>query len=180
MKSKDEIKQLVNLVNRAKLHDKEAFTELVQLYLKDLYKTAIAILMNDEDAADAIQETLLICWDKINQLKNEKYYKTWMIRILINNCYAIRSKHSKELPVEQVTVDEYIEPMEEKDNEEEFREILSVLDEKYRLPLYLFYGQKYKIVEIAKILGVPKSTIQTRLARGRKQLAKYYDSKTGE
>lgn len=172
MKSKEEIKKLVN---RAKLHDKDAFTELIQLYLKDLYKIAIAILMNDDDAADAIQETLLICWDKINQLKKDKYFKTWMIRILINNCYAIRNKQWKEMAVEDVPIEGYIEPIAEEEARSEFKKLLSVLDDKYRLPLYLFYGQEYKIAEIAKILGVPKSTIQTRLARGRKQLAKYHD-----
>ena len=47
------------LIQKAKRRDPDAFTELMNLYMKDMYRTAIAILMNDEDAADAIQETIL-------------------------------------------------------------------------------------------------------------------------
>ena len=47
------------LIQKAKRRDPEAFTELMNLYMKDMYRTAVAILMNDADAADAIQETIL-------------------------------------------------------------------------------------------------------------------------
>ena len=74
------------LVLQAKKHDKEAFVKLVENYQVSMYKTAIAILQNDEDAADAIQETILKCYEKLSTLKKDSYFKTWMIRILINNC----------------------------------------------------------------------------------------------
>ena len=45
-------KETENLVKKAKQRDPDAFTDLMQLYLKDMYRTALAILMNDEDAAD--------------------------------------------------------------------------------------------------------------------------------
>lgn len=161
----------IELIKRAKRHDADAFSELVQLYLSDMYKVAISILMNDSDAADAIQDALLSCWEKIGTLKNNHYFKTWLIRILINKCYDICKMREKELATYEnrdVTV------YEEKNYE--LQEILSVLDDKYRLPMYLFYGEEFKISEIANILGIPKSTVQTRLARGRDQLAKHYES----
>ena len=86
-------KQTDDLVKRAKRHESEAFTELMQLYMTDMYKVAYAILMNDEDAADAIGDTILICWEKMNQLVKIQYFKTWMTRILINKCYDIRKKN---------------------------------------------------------------------------------------
>ena len=76
-------------VKKAQRHDKDAFTELMQLYLKDMYRTAIAILMNEEDAADALQDTILTCWEKLYTLKKPEFFKTWMTRILINHCYDI-------------------------------------------------------------------------------------------
>lgn len=166
-----ETKKMRELIKRAKLRDKDAFTELMQFYIKDMYKTAFAIVMNDYDVADAIQDTLLSCWEKIDTLKNDQFFKTWIIRILINKCYVIRKRYQRETVME-----EYIEQPTEDVSNLEFKEMLSVLDEKYRVPMYLFYGQGYKISEIAKILKIPKSTIQTRLARGRKQLADYYKS----
>lgn len=71
------------LVKRAQRHDKDAFTELMQLYMRDMYRTAIAILINEENAADALQDTILTCWEKISTLKKAEYFKTWMERILI-------------------------------------------------------------------------------------------------
>lgn len=83
------------LVLQAKKHDKEAFVKLVENYQVSMYKTAIAILQNDEDAADAIQETILICWEKIGSLRNAKFFKTWMTRILIHRCYAIYNENKR-------------------------------------------------------------------------------------
>lgn len=166
-----ETKEIRELIKRAKLRDKDAFTELMQFYIKDMYKTAIAIVMNDYDAADAMQDTLLSCWEKIDTLKHDKYFKTWVIRILINKCYSIRKRYQRETIME-----DYIEQSTEDVSNLEFKEMLSVLDEKYRVPMYLYYGQGYKISEIAKLLNIPISTIQTRLARGRHQLSDYYKS----
>ena len=52
--------EMQNLVEKARQKEPDAFTELMQLYLKDMYRIAIAILLNDEDAADAIQDTILV------------------------------------------------------------------------------------------------------------------------
>lgn len=62
------------------------------------------------------------------------------------------------------------------DTNHAFMELLSVLEEKYRIPMLLFYGQGYRTGEIAEILHIPKSTVQTRLARGREKLTAYYKS----
>ena len=64
-----------NLVEKAKQKDSDAFIELMQLYAKDMYRVALAILMNDEDAADAIQDTVLVCWEKIDTLQYARYFK---------------------------------------------------------------------------------------------------------
>lgn len=59
------------LIRKAKKHDKEAFSQLIREYGKDMYKVAKTILKNDEDAADAIQDTVLICWEKIDTLRQD-------------------------------------------------------------------------------------------------------------
>ena len=61
----------------------------MQLHEQDMYRTASAILSQDADIADAIQETILTCWEKIDTLQKNRYFKTWMIRILINKCKDI-------------------------------------------------------------------------------------------
>ena len=74
-----------NLVKKAKAGDSGAFAQLIRMNTQSMYKVAWAYLKNDEDVADAIQETILKCYEKLSTLKKDSYFKTWMIRILINN-----------------------------------------------------------------------------------------------
>ena len=74
------------LIQKAKKHDKEAFSELMRQYKMSMYKVAKAILKNEEDIADAMQDTILDCWEKIYTLRKPEYFKTWMTRIHINFC----------------------------------------------------------------------------------------------
>lgn len=157
------------LVEKAQRHDKDAFTELMQLYMKDMYRTAIAILMNEEDAADALQDTILTCWEKLYTLKKAEYFKTWMTRILINHCYDIIRKH----PIYE-DIELYEKPAKCDEYNLELKEAYASVEERYRLPLELYYSQGFKIREIAELLSLPQNTIKTRLSRGRKQLEEYY------
>jgi RNA polymerase sigma-70 factor (ECF subfamily) len=164
-----ETKQINELIKRAKVHDADAFTELMQFFMKDMYRTSLAILMNDADAADAIGDTILACWEKLDTLRDPKHFKTWMTRILINKCYDLLRQREHIVPFEACG-----EPAAPEDANAKVKELLSVLDEAYRLPMLLFYGQGYHISEIAELLHIPKSTVSTRLARGRDKLAAYY------
>ena len=160
------------LIQRAKRRDPEAFTELMNLYMKDMYRTAVAILMNDADAADAIQETILTCWERLSSLRDNKLFKTWMTRILINKCHDIRNQR-----IETVDISEHEElAFHEDESNLELKEALEQLDEKYRVPIMMFYGDGYSTKEIAAVLNVPVSTIQTRLSRGREKLGRYFDN----
>ena len=73
-------------IEKAKKGDPDAFTILMQSHMQSMYKVARSILNSDEDVADAIQETILTCWEKLRQLQENRYFKTWMTRILINKC----------------------------------------------------------------------------------------------
>ena len=161
----------IKLIKMAKRRDHDAFTELINLYMKDMYRTAVAILMNDEDAADAIQEAILTCWERLGSLRDNRLFKTWMTRILINKCYDIRNKR-----IDAVDISEHEElAFHEEESNLEIKEALEQLDEKYRLPIMMYYSDGYSTKEIASILQVPVSTVQTRLARGRERLVKYFD-----
>ena len=71
-----------SLVRRAKKGDDQAFVELIEENKQAMYKVAVGILKNDSDAADAIQESILTCYEKLAELKKPQYFKTWMMRIL--------------------------------------------------------------------------------------------------
>ena len=53
-----------DLIKKAQERDADAFTELMQSQMQNMYKAARSLLSNEEDAADAISETILTCWEK--------------------------------------------------------------------------------------------------------------------
>lgn len=163
-------KDTLLLIAKAKKRDADAFTELMDFYSRDMYKVALAILMNDEDVADAMQDTILICWEKMHTLKVNQYFKTWLTRILINKCYDILDSGKNRADLE-----EWDAPSACDQYNLELKEAMNCLDEKYRLPILLFYWQGYSHGEIARLLQLPVETVRTRLKRGRKKLSEYYD-----
>ena len=81
---------------------KEQLGSLILDSERQLYSTAKSILKDDQDCADAIQETIVKAFSKIKTLRNDKYARTWLIRILINECYTLLRKSSKFVPLEEM------------------------------------------------------------------------------
>lgn len=158
-------------VKKAQRRDKDAFIQLMQFYRKDMYRTAIAILMTEEDAADALQDTILSCWEKLHTLRKPEFFKTWMTRILINHCYDIIRNNTAYEDIEA-----YEEPSKCDEYNLELKEAYASVDERYRLPMELYYSQGFKMREIAEMLSLPVNTVKTWIARGRKELEAYYRS----
>ena len=79
--------KIAKLVKKAKKGDGEAFVQLIKQYELVLYRTAKGFGLNDNDIADVIQDTVITAFEKINTLKMDNYFNTWLYRILINNCY---------------------------------------------------------------------------------------------
>lgn len=161
------------LIEKARSGEPEAFTELMQMHMQTMYKTARSMLRSDEDVADAVQDTILCCWEKIGQLREGKYFKTWMIRILINKCndiLRVKQRYAPEegLP-EPAAFDRHFDNI-------EWKEALKTIDEKYRLVIMLYYVEGFKTGEISQILDMPESTVRTRLSRGREKIAVIYQT----
>lgn len=159
------------LINKAKRKDKQAFSFLFEQNLTDMYKVAKAILKKDEDVEDALQETALICWQKIGQLEKNRYFKTWMIRILINECNSILRERKT------VCEDEKIQEQGTEDYgylSVEWDLFLSTLEEKQRLVVILYYTQGYKVREIARIMETSESSVKKYLMKARNKVEELY------
>ena len=158
------------LVKRAKKHDKQAFSELMRGCSQNMYKIDKAILKNDDDIADAMQETALTCWEKIDTLKKPEFFKTWMTKILINECNAILRQRKR------IVFDEYTEAsaVEDAYAEIEWKEFLKQLEEKYRIVVILYYVEGFKIREVAQFLDISEGTVKSRMAVARKKMEELY------
>lgn len=151
--------------------DPAVFMAEIDRLTDQLYKTAWAILKNEADVADAIQESITDGFEKRGELRQPQYFRTWLIRILINNCYQILRQRQREaftdIP-ESGSEDRYQE-------DDGFKQLLARVDEKYQLVLTLYYADEYTVHEIAKMLQMKENTVKTWLARGREQVRRYLD-----
>ena len=147
--------------------NKKQFTTQVLEAEKSLYHIAKSILRNDEDCADAMQNAVLHAYEKLHTLRNERYFKTWLTRILINECNHIIRSGNESIPYE-----DYFETRvqtQPEDHSEVFEAVME-LDSTYRIPLVLFYVEGFSIKEICQILNLSQGTVKTRLYRSRKLL----------
>jgi RNA polymerase sigma-70 factor (ECF subfamily) len=161
------------LIQKARRRDKAAFQQLMEAQGKAMYKVAKAILKNDEDVADAMQETALACWEKIDTLKKERFFQTWLMRILINNCNKIYRQRLKMIPDESLPEESIVD---HGFANVEWEFFLNSLEEKYRIVIILYYVQGFKTREIAEILEINENTVRGRLVTARRKVADQYQA----
>lgn len=166
------------LIKKAQNGDKEAFISIINEHLQMMYKVAKTRLSSEEDIGDAIQETILSAYKSICVLKNTSYFKTWLIKILINKCNDIISKNKKIIYVEDYYESiENEDSLDDKDSIEEnivFNETLDSLDESYKTVIVLYYVSGFNTREISEILKEKEGTIKSRLSRARQKLKEIY------
>ena len=149
------------------MNDKEYMARICQMERR-LYRIAHAILWEDSDCADAIQETVFRGWVARASLREERYFDTWIIRILINECRnLLRRRKIRPLPLEEARIPSAEDTLAE---DLQLRMALKALPGKYRLPLLLHHTEGYRLDEIAGMLGLSQSLVKSRLHQARKAL----------
>lgn len=146
--------------------DKEKFTQEVLNAEQTMYRVAKSILLNDHDCEDAVQEAVLKAFSKLSSLREEKYFKTWLIRILINECYRNKRAKSKLVPFNEYAD---TQPKIHDDYSYLYSAVIQ-LKEPIRIVIVLHYIEGYSVQEIGKILKIPAGTVKSRLYSGRKLL----------
>ena len=146
--------------------DKEEFTRAVLEYERTLYRVAKSMLGSEADCADAAQNALLRAWEKQHTLRDTAYFKTWLTRILINECRAMLRQRARFVPLEEEAAEGEIAP----ERDSGLYEAVMGLDVKYRVPFVLYYIEGFRTREIASMLKLPEGTVKTRLRRAREIL----------
>ena len=144
---------------------KEVFAELVLNNEDILFKIAMSMLKNEDDAQDAMQSAILRAYERLNTLKHEEYFRTWIIRILINICNKQLRQRSK--TTEWNERDVFCASSE---SEVEVRAAVEALPLKIRQVIILYYSEQFTTKEISAALRIPKGTVLSRLHKGRKML----------
>lgn len=163
------------LVEKSKRGDNQAFSELIISMENELYKIARTRLRNEEDIKEAVQETIIKTYSSLKKLRNSKFFKTWIIRILINECNGVYTKNKKnnfEEYDESIVNIEATNELKTKIDNLDFFILIDNLNYSERIIMTLFYLEEFSTKEIAKILKEPEATIRTRLSRSRNKLKK--------
>lgn len=173
------------LVKLAQKGDKAAFVELIEAQKLSMSRTAMAILHQEADAADAVADTVLTAFSKLCDLREPRYFKTWLTRILISNCTAIYNRRRRAVSLEELEESGWDAPagqneFTQRENIIDIRRTLSGLAENDRLVLTLFYLDDLSVKEISKLLGVKEETVRTRLMRARKRFGAEYGGQEGK
>lgn len=160
----------MELVEKAKNGDSEAFYELMEQNKLKMYKTARAILKNEDDICDAIQEALISAYTNLNKLNEAKYFSTWIIRILINKCYDIISKNKKIENCVDISEIQDIKSYDEYESDSIVNKVLNIIEEDLKVIVILYYYDGFSVKEISKIINIPEGTVKSRLSRARDKL----------
>lgn len=159
------------MVKKAKKGDGEAFVALVKQYEAVLYNTAIRMLHNEEDAADALQDTIMQAYEKLHTLQKNAYFNTWLYRILLNQCNQILNKRKN---LVEFDVHGHSEEAEQQVENLELEEALEKLSPDYKTAFTLYYVHGLNTREMSEFLNEPEGTIKSRLSRGKALLRKQY------
>lgn len=169
-----------HLIKKVQSGDELAFKQLTATIENDLYKIARTRLNNREDIKDAVQNTMIIIYEKAKKIRNIEYFKTWMFKVLINECNKIYNSNKKNIEVyNQIVTDynfnTYEDSIQDVNDKMSFESMINQLNYEERIVLTLYYNSNLSCKQISSILKTNVNTIKSRLTRGKNKLKKYFE-----
>ena len=146
----------------------EAFARAARTYGDTIYRVAYHALSSPHDAEDVMQTVLLRLYECKKNFESEEHVKHWILRVAVNESRKLLRSFWRRT---SVPLEEWRETAAPEDTEQaEVLQAVMALEPKYRLAVYLYYYEGYKVDEVGELLGLNASTVQTRLARARAKL----------
>lgn len=142
------------------------FSREIDAMAPTIFRIAFAILRNRADSEDAAQNAVLKAYMNLDRLKERRYFKTWLIRILKNECLNFARSQKSVSNLDACADIGYEMEVPDMDLNRAF----DVLNEDERIAITLYYYEGYSTKEIAQICEVTDGTIRTRLSRARETL----------
>lgn len=165
--------ETVEIAKKAIKGDEQAFLQIMQLYKDILYRTAFAFLKNEHDAIEAMQEVTFRAYQKIHTVKEPRYVKTWLVRIMMNYCQDQMKKSKRYSSVEMLPEIGHSEDT----THLEINEAIASLTSGEQQLIFLKYFQNTKITEIAELEKIPEGTVKSRLHKALKSLRNFLSEK---
>ena len=155
------------VVKKAIKGNDKAFIILMNQCKEQIYRTAFAYVKEEETALDIVQEVVCKAYKSIENLREPKFFNTWIMRIAINVATDFYNKKSKVVCMEKEELLSKIDAKYDDNDERLFlMESLDKLDEKYKKIIVLKYFDDLTFKDIAEILEMPENTVKTNLYKG--------------
>jgi RNA polymerase sigma-70 factor (ECF subfamily) len=169
---------LDELVRRCRQGELAAFTELFRRYEDQVYRLAVTILRDQQDAEDAVQDVFLRVFEQIKGYRGESSFKTWLTAIAVNRCRdrLRRRKVRRTLSLDRLrgrigrNQTDLADVIAARQRRQTLWSLVDRLDDKYRLPVILHYHEGLSCGEVARVLGVRVSVVYSRLNTARLRL----------
>ena len=145
----------------------DEYTRIFNLFKNDVYRLAFSYTKNYFETDDIVQSVFIKLYKNFDRFEDDICIKKWLTRVTINECKTLFLSAWKRKMFPITEKEENIAIDKEKQKDIGLIDSLFQLPKKYRIVLFLFYYEDYKIKEIAEILNIKESTIKTRLSRGR-------------
>lgn len=140
----------------------------MQQYGDAVYRLALCRLQNTADAEDVYQEVFLRLLREPEQVWDPEHLKAWLLRAALHRCADVGRFRLRRAAV---PLEEVAEPAQSSGEEAaELWDAVARLPEKLRTAVHLYFGEGYRTEEIAAMLGIPASTVRTRLRRAKLRL----------
>jgi RNA polymerase sigma-70 factor, ECF subfamily len=137
---------------------KESYLSFITSYKSIMYKIAYGYLLSEADSMEAVDEAVYLGFAKIRQLKEPDAMKSWITRILINECYRIL-RNRKKLIISQDLPEI---PSEEYEPSMTVKTAVENLPEELKEIIILRYFADYSVKDTATFLDLPQGTVATR------------------
>lgn len=142
------------------------FEQNIREYTPNMYRLALAMLHNRQDAEDAVSEAVLIAYEKRHTLRDPNRFKPWIMQITANEARRIYGKNKRITPVEDMEA--YMPAF--RDDNHELWDVVMQLEPAHREVIMLYFYERFSVREIGRILRVPEGTVKSRLSRAKKAL----------
>lgn len=155
----------LELATQAINGNEAAQLQLLNLYKEPMYRVAYSYMQNEHDANDALQEVTYQCLKNIHKVQSPQYFKTWLVRIVINTCLMMKRQQKRIV----VTNDLLVQPRNMTELFE-LNDVISQLPIEQQELIHLKYFKDLKNSEIATLQNIPEGTVKSRLHKTLKKL----------
>lgn len=160
-----------DLTSRARRGDRDAFGQLIRRYERTALAVAYAVVGDENIAGDATQDGFLRAWRRLDMLKDDGRFASWLCRIVRNAALDLRRKaRTDATAVDKARVVDPIDELENRETTGQIADALASLDEASRTAVVMRYYEGLSVEAIAEALATTSSAVYMRLSRARETL----------